>query len=75
MNPLKSMERLFYAIFGQAEHNDLITVPIVPPPYRPHWTGYLFKIVWAVYKLLTVVVLLKLLIATMSDTYKQFQVI
>ncbi|KAF2900650.1 hypothetical protein ILUMI_05529 [Ignelater luminosus] len=74
LNPLSSMEKLFFALFGQAKNYDLMTTnPKGPLLYRPDWTKTLFKIVFAVYMLLTVVVLLKLLIATMSDTYKQFQ--
>ncbi|KAF5306176.1 hypothetical protein FQR65_LT07452 [Abscondita terminalis] len=41
--------------------------------YRPDWTKVLFKVTFAIYMLVTVVVLIKLLIATMSDTYQQIQ--
>ena len=37
------------------------------------WTVYAFKLVFASYLLLTVVVLINLLIAMMSDTYQRIQ--
>lgn len=41
---------------------------------QPYWTEYLFKIVFGIYMLVSVVVLINLLIAMMSDTYQRIQV-
>ncbi|KAF5298215.1 hypothetical protein FQA39_LY02639 [Lamprigera yunnana] len=74
MNPAKAAERLLFAVFGQSRNTDLI---VMAPPeralLRPDWTKALFKVTFAIYMLVTVVVLIKLLIATMSDTYQQIQ--
>jgi len=40
---------------------------------QPKWTPYLFKIFFAIYLLVTVIVLINLLIAMMSDTYQRIQ--
>lgn len=42
---------------------------------QPQWTIYLFKGIFGVYMLVSVVVLINLLIAMMSDTYQRIQVI
>ncbi|XP_030020883.1 serine/threonine-protein phosphatase 6 regulatory ankyrin repeat subunit A isoform X1 [Manduca sexta] len=72
MNPLYSFELLFFAVFGQTtteqtrvHRNDSNT--------QPAWTNYLFKIVFGIYMLVSVVVLINLLIAMMSDTYQRIQ--
>ncbi|KPI96846.1 Ankyrin-1 [Papilio xuthus] len=72
MNPLFSFELLFFAVFGQTtteqtrvHRNDTNT--------QPAWTNYLFKIVFGIYMLVSVVVLINLLIAMMSDTYQRIQ--
>lgn len=44
------------------------------PRTQPYWTEYLFKIVFGIYMLVSVVVLINLLIAMMSDTYQRIQV-
>ncbi|XP_045533484.1 serine/threonine-protein phosphatase 6 regulatory ankyrin repeat subunit B [Pieris brassicae] len=72
MNPVFSFELLFFAVFGQTtteqtrvHRNDSNT--------QPQWTNYLFKIVFGIYMLVSVVVLINLLIAMMSDTYQRIQ--
>ncbi|XP_047530472.1 serine/threonine-protein phosphatase 6 regulatory ankyrin repeat subunit B [Vanessa atalanta] len=72
MNPFYSFELLFFAVFGQTtteqtrvHRNDSNT--------QPAWTNYLFKIVFGIYMLVSVVVLINLLIAMMSDTYQRIQ--
>ncbi|KAL7305388.1 hypothetical protein TKK_0002131 [Trichogramma kaykai] len=40
---------------------------------QPGWTLYLFKITFSIYMLVTVIVLINLLIAMMSDTYQTIQ--
>lgn len=71
MTPFVAFERLFFAVFGQTTPED-----INPMRHsRPEWTENLFKLVFGVYLLVSVVVLINLLIAMMSDTYQRIQVI
>lgn len=75
MNPLLAFELLFFAIFGQTTYDDLtVRAPPNHRPFRPRWTDALFKLVFGVYMLVSVVVLINLLIAMMSDTYQRIQV-
>ncbi|KAL3269427.1 hypothetical protein HHI36_008497 [Cryptolaemus montrouzieri] len=75
MNPLLVFERLFFAVFGQTTYDELIRrAPPNKAPFRPLWTDNLFKIVFGIYMLVSVVVLINLLIAMMSDTYQRIQV-
>lgn len=75
MNPLLAFELLFFAIFGQTTYDDLtMHAPPNQKPYRPQWTDTLFKVVFGIYMLVSVVVLINLLIAMMSDTYQRIQV-
>lgn len=81
MSPLYAFELLFFAVFGQTTYEELTTKKIVTPgspapePYRPKWTDNLFKVAFGIYMLVSVVVLINLLIAMMSDTYQRIQVI
>lgn len=70
MSPVDAFELLFFAVFGMATHTDLKS----PLTEQPLWTIYLFKGVFGVYMLVSVVVLINLLIAMMSDTYQRIQV-
>ncbi|KAL1139667.1 hypothetical protein AAG570_006645 [Ranatra chinensis] len=69
MNPIEALELLFFAVFGQTTPDVLK----VKGAHQPHWTIYLFKLVYGVYMLVSVVVLINLLIAMMSDTYQRIQ--
>jgi len=70
MTPFLAFERLFFAVFGQTT-----TLDINPMRHlRPEWTEVLFKFVFGIYLLVSVVVLINLLIAMMSDTYQRIQV-
>lgn len=71
MTPLLAFERLLFAIFGQTSPDDIIS----QRETRPEWTENLFKIVYGIYMLVSVIVLINLLIAMMSDTYQRIQVI
>lgn len=71
MSPVDAFELLFFAVFGMATHNELRQA--TDADQRP-WTVYLFKAVFGVYMLVSVVVLINLLIAMMSDTYQRIQV-
>ncbi|KYM77371.1 Transient receptor potential protein [Atta colombica] len=68
MNPIYAGELLFFAIFGQTTHEELKTELT-----QAKWTTALFKITFGIYMLVSVVVLINLLIAMMSDTYQRIQ--
>ncbi|XP_047997219.1 serine/threonine-protein phosphatase 6 regulatory ankyrin repeat subunit B isoform X2 [Leguminivora glycinivorella] len=72
MNPLFSFELLFFAVFGQTT-TEQTRVHRNDSNVQPLWTNYLFKIVFGIYMLVSVVVLINLLIAMMSDTYQRIQ--
>lgn len=76
MNPITSFELLFFAVFGQTttEQTQVDKNPGNTTRTQPYWTEYLFKIVFGIYMLVSVVVLINLLIAMMSDTYQRIQV-
>lgn len=74
MNPLTAFELLFFAVFGQTTYDELTVKPRAGSPFRPLWTDTLFKVVFGIYMLVSVVVLINLLIAMMSDTYQRIQV-
>lgn len=71
MSPVDAFELLFFAVFGMATHAELKKAT---DNDQPSWTVYLFKGVFGVYMLVSVVVLINLLIAMMSDTYQRIQV-
>ncbi|XP_043267430.1 serine/threonine-protein phosphatase 6 regulatory ankyrin repeat subunit A-like isoform X3 [Venturia canescens] len=68
MNPVLAFEYLFFAVFGQTTHSELKVETM-----QPEWTSVLFKLAFGVYMLVSVVVLINLLIAMMSDTYQRIQ--
>jgi len=68
MNPVLAFEYLFFAVFGQTTHGELKV-----ENNQPQWTSVLFKLTFGVYMLVSVVVLINLLIAMMSDTYQRIQ--
>ncbi|XP_070159697.1 serine/threonine-protein phosphatase 6 regulatory ankyrin repeat subunit B isoform X2 [Polyergus mexicanus] len=68
MNPVLAFEYLFFAVFGQTTHGELKV-----EHNQPQWTSVLFKLTFGVYMLVSVVVLINLLIAMMSDTYQRIQ--
>lgn len=70
MSPVEAFELLFFAVFGMITHENLQS----KQTEQPSWTIYLFKGVLGVYMLVSVVVLINLLIAMMSDTYQRIQV-
>lgn len=71
MTPIIAFERLFFAVFGQTSPDDINSQRHT----RPEWTEILFKLVYGIYMLVSVIVLINLLIAMMSDTYQRIQVI
>lgn len=70
MTPVIAFERLFFAVFGQTTSDDINPMPQL----RPDWTEGFFKIIFGTYLLVSVIVLINLLIAMMSDTYQRIQV-
>lgn len=76
LNPITSFELLFFAVFGQTTTDNTQVDKSSANAVRtqPLWTDYLFKIVFGVYMLVSVIVLINLLIAMMSDTYQRIQV-
>ena len=66
--PFVMFELLFFALFGSTTAKDLMISELLQG-----WTFNVFKLVFASYLLLTVVVLINLLIAMMSDTYQRIQ--
>ncbi|XP_035775007.1 serine/threonine-protein phosphatase 6 regulatory ankyrin repeat subunit B-like isoform X2 [Anopheles albimanus] len=75
MNPILSFELLFFAVFGQTttDQTQIDKMTTNTARTQPYWTEYLFKIVFGIYMLVSVVVLINLLIAMMSDTYQRIQ--
>jgi hypothetical protein len=78
MNPIVAFELLFFAVFGQTttEQTQTDKMNNNNPLNRsqPLWTDVGFKLVFGIYMLVSVVVLINLLIAMMSDTYQRIQV-
>lgn len=76
MNPITSFELLFFAVFGHTVTDQTIVDKIEELKERtqPEWCDYFFKLIFGVYMLVSVIVLINLLIAMMSDTYQRIQV-
>lgn len=68
IHPIAAFEMLFFAVFGQTTAENL-----QQEKQTQDWTIVLFKIVYGIYMLVSVVVLINLLIAMMSDTYQRIQ--
>ncbi|KAK0166180.1 hypothetical protein PV328_004622 [Microctonus aethiopoides] len=68
-NPAEITETLFFAIFGQKDTDDF-TISLLKR-LQPSWTILLFKVSFSAYMLVSVIVLITLLIAMMSDTYQR----
>ena len=58
----------FFALFGITSYGD-----VMASKYLQGWTFYMFKAVFASYLTLSIIVLINLLIAMMSDTYCRIQ--
>ncbi|XP_070196145.1 serine/threonine-protein phosphatase 6 regulatory ankyrin repeat subunit B-like [Littorina saxatilis] len=68
LTPIATFEFLFFALFGLVEPDAL------PPISRsPVWVMDLVKVVFGTYMMVTLIVLINLLIAMMSDTYQRIQ--
>lgn len=64
VQPFIMFELLFFSLFGFQKPEDFMISSLIQS-----WTLYAFKLVFATYLLLTVVVLINLLIAMMSGNY------
>ncbi|RWS27838.1 ion channel nompc-like protein [Leptotrombidium deliense] len=68
IEPTKSFEMLFFAIFGLVEPDNM------PPMHlSPSYSKTVMKLVFGIYMMVTVVVLVNLLIAMMSNTYQRIE--
>ncbi|XP_067217780.1 transient receptor potential cation channel, subfamily N, member 1 [Chanodichthys erythropterus] len=67
-DPLNISELLLFALFGLTEPEKIPVVERSPPA-----TAILVKMVFGVYLVVTIIVLVNLLIAMMSDTYQRIQ--
>jgi len=66
--PIASFELLFFALFGIVDPQNM------PPLSRnPWWSVPLVKAILGVFMVITVIMLVNLLIAMMSDTYQQIE--
>ncbi|XP_023247060.1 transient-receptor-potential-like protein isoform X2 [Copidosoma floridanum] len=68
VNIITITENLFFAIFGQKDTDDFTIA--LHSGTQPSWTLFLFKFSFSIYMMVTVIVLINLLIAMMSDTYQ-----
>ncbi|XP_023213474.1 short transient receptor potential channel 2-like, partial [Centruroides sculpturatus] len=67
-SPINTFEMLFFALFG------LVEPDYMPPQHlSPGFAKVILKIVFGVYMMVTVVVLINLLIAMMSNTYQRIE--
>lgn len=67
-SPLFAFEMLFYSLFG------LVEPDFMPPMHSsPEFAQVIMKVVFGVYMMITVVVLINLLIAMMSNTYQRIE--
>ena len=67
-NPIYMFEVHFFALFGITSYEN-----VMASQYLQGWTFYMFKLVFASYLTLSIIVLINLLIAMMSDTYCRIQ--
>lgn len=68
MSPLDMFELLFFSLFGLVDPDNL------PQIHRsPQWVINMAKVVFGTYMMVTLIVLINLLIAMMSDTYQRIQ--
>lgn len=76
-NPIRAFELLFFAVFGQTSTDQLKIEEYKQRGNnnnQPMWTEVFFKFLFGCYMLVSVVVLINLLIAMMTDTYQRIQV-
>lgn len=67
-SPGLTFEMLFYALFGLVEPDSMPPMHLNPP-----FSKFIMKIVFGVFMMVTVIVLINLLIAMMSNTYQRIE--
>lgn len=72
-NILDIFTTLFFSLFGSADTQKLYNLTKIPEDGIPEFSVVLVRIVFGLYSLVTIVVLVNLLIAMMSDTYQRIQ--
>lgn len=65
---LDTFEILFFALFGLIDPENMPRAAIAP-----NWSHTLIKVAFGIYMVITLIVLINLLIAMMSDTYQRIQ--
>lgn len=67
-SPIFTFEMLFFSLFG------LVEPDLMPPMHlSPSYSKVIMKLVFGIYMMITVVVLINLLIAMMSNTYQRIE--
>ena len=69
-NLMRLFYRLFFAMFGQTDLKDIEKIDIT---INPPVTRYIALLVFALYEIITIIVLINLLIAMMSNTYTRLE--
>lgn len=67
-SPEQTLEMLFFSLFGLVEPDSMPPLHLVP-----YFAKILLKMIFGIYLLVTLIVLINLLIAMMSDTYQRIQ--
>uniref|UniRef100_A0A1I7S785 Ion_trans domain-containing protein n=1 Tax=Bursaphelenchus xylophilus TaxID=6326 RepID=A0A1I7S785_BURXY len=67
-SPGQTLEMLFFSLFGLVEPDNMPPLHLVPP-----FGKMVLKLLFGIYLMVTLVVLINLLIAMMSDTYQRIQ--
>ncbi|VDN37932.1 unnamed protein product [Gongylonema pulchrum] len=67
-SPEQTLEMLFFSLFGLVEPDTMPPLHLVPD-----FAKIILKLIFGIYLLVTLIVLINLLIAMMSDTYQRIQ--
>lgn len=67
-SPDQTLEMLFFSMFGLVEPDNMPPLHLVPD-----FSKIVLKVVFGIYMMVTLIVLINLLIAMMSDTYQRIQ--
>ncbi|GMT29822.1 hypothetical protein PFISCL1PPCAC_21119, partial [Pristionchus fissidentatus] len=67
-SPEQTLEMLFFSLFGLVEPDSMPPLHLVP-----EFSKIILKLIFGIYMMVTLIVLINLLIAMMSDTYQRIQ--
>ncbi|CEF67649.1 No mechanoreceptor potential C [Strongyloides ratti] len=67
-SPAQTLEMLFFSLFGLVEPDNMPPLHLVP-----EFAKIILKLLFGIYMMVTLIVLINLLIAMMSDTYQRIQ--